>query len=129
MKKTELEDLLVVLKQAVTIVENDLKKAGRYQDPGDLVYLDDLIDLDAWLHVYGTEERPARAMFSATGLPEYTRQELLYVTRQLKEYAELDREGRSINGTHLWTYLGKKNYGRDGKIDLFACIPFETDAE
>lgn len=73
------------------------------------------IDLERWLSVYGEEEHPAKMMCPVTERKEYYQ-----LNKQLK-----DLDGTPVGEDHVWRYFGKKNYKREGQVNLFGCVPID----
>lgn len=83
--------------------------------------LDQEIDLDWWYENYKEEFRPAKYMDRQK--VGYSKRELDYLHKRLVEIAACKPE---INGTHVFTSVGKK-YCKAEKntLNCFACVPKE----
>lgn len=87
--------------------------------------LNDEVDIDWWFSNYGEEALPAKYMhaFSATGGDVdslYEKEEGDYIFSRMKDYVDETNE----QGTHVFTYLGKKWCKREGNArNCFAFMP------
>lgn len=97
---------------AVFSLENDPGRLSVRQEKRE--YQPDFdIDLERWLRAYGEEEHPAKMMCPIEDLKE---------KRQLNKKLK-DLDGTRVGETYTWTYHGLKTYRREGKKDLFGCVP------
>lgn len=94
---------------AVYTLENDPRTLSATQPSLD-------IDLERWLEAYGEQPLPARFMCLTDG-----RKELFALNKELKSL-----DGTPVGDEHVWTYHGKVTYKREGKIDIFGCIPIHN---
>lgn len=114
--------ILQELQEGIHLKREGNDKKYAYRTPltqEDYDSLDEEIDLDWWLSQYGEAELPAKYM-NQSGNP-YSKQEKDFLFRRLLEIASTKPE---INGTHIFTYVGKK-YSKAEKnaVNCFACIP------
>lgn len=125
-------------KAAIELTPGQIKKAEALQRDLDNQAAEDFIDLDWWFDQYGEAERPAKFMNREYWLmlnwdedtqgPMYpwlkdiaslTKSEALLLNAKLKEL-----DGSPVNGgAHIWTFVGRKHFLREGKQNQFACLP------
>lgn len=102
--------------------------------------VEEMINLEWWLQQYGEDEMPAKFMnseyFAVVNWNEIkngpidriivecstlSKFESMYLNKKLKEL-----DGDVVNGTHIWTFIGRKRFRRDGIQNHFSCVPLET---
>lgn len=82
-------------------------------DPGRVTTATGLdINLERWFEAYGEEEHPAKMM-----CPTDDRKAGLALNKQLK-----DLDGTPVGENHVWRFVGRKAYKKDGSVNLFGCV-------
>lgn len=105
--------------------------------------IDTLINLEWWFETYGEEEKPAKFMnpdylrllmwdpdceecdppsyYHIEKMAALTKSEAMLLNERLKEM-----DGEPVNGgTHIWKFVGRQAYKREGQQNHFACVPVE----
>lgn len=116
------------------------KKADALAKELEVEGIEEMVDLEWWYETYGERARPAKFMnrfywfyinaegdendptsdyFHYKSAAKLSRTESMLLNQELK-----NRDGDPVNdGTHIWKYVGKKHWEREGPQSLYACVP------